>query len=102
MRETPGLDPPRRSRVPILYPAYQTQLRWFGLTPSMSRKGPCDDNAPKEGFRGTLKNELVQHRCDETREQARQEITEYIEICYARQRRHSRHGNCSPAVFAQQ
>ncbi len=81
---------------------YQTQLRQFGLTPSMSRKGNCYDNAPMESFWGTLKNELVHHRRYETREQARREITEYIEIFYNRQRRHSRLGNCSPAAFAQQ
>ena len=82
--------------------AYQKQLREFGLIPSMSRKGNCYDNAPMESFWGTLKTELVHHRRYETREQARREITEYIELFYNRQRRHSRLGNCSPAVFAQQ
>jgi putative transposase len=81
---------------------YQDQLRQFGLTPSMSRKGNCYDNAPMESFWGTLKNELVHHRRYDTREQARREITEYIEIFYNRQRRHSRLGNCSPAACAQQ
>jgi len=81
---------------------YQDQLRQFGLIPSMSRKGNCYDNAPMESFWGTLKNELVHHRRYDTREQARREITEYIEIFYNRQRRHSRLGNRSPAVFAQQ
>ncbi len=33
-----------------------------------------------ESFWGTLKNELVHHRRYETREQARREITEYIEL----------------------
>jgi putative transposase len=82
--------------------AYQDQLREFGLIPSMSRKGNCYDNAPMESFWGTLKNELVHHRRYETREQARREITEYIELFYNRQRRHSRLGNRSPAAFAQQ
>ena len=82
--------------------AYQDRLREFGLIPSMSRKGNCYDNAPMESFWGTLKNELVHHRRYETREQAQREITEYIELFYNRQRRHSRLGNCSPAAFAQQ
>jgi len=82
--------------------AYQATLRQFGMIPSMSRKGTCDDNAPMESFWGTLKNELVQHRRDETREQARREISEYIELFYNRQRRHSRLGNRSPAACAQQ
>ena len=68
----------------------------------MSRKGNCYDNAPMESFWGTLKNELVHHRRDETREQARREISEYIEIFYNRQRRHSRLGNRSPVACAQQ
>ena len=82
--------------------AYQDQLRRLGLTPSMSRKGNCYDNVPMERFWGTLKNELVHHRRYESREQARREITEYIELFYNRQRRHSRLGNRSPVAFAQQ
>ncbi len=81
---------------------YQDQLRQLGMIPSMSRKGNCYDNAPMESFWGTLKTELVHHRRYDTREQARREITEYIEVFYNRQRRHSRLGNCSPATFAQQ
>jgi len=49
-----------------------------------------------------LKNELVHHRRYETRDQARREITEYIELFYNRQRRHFRLGNRPPAAFAQQ
>ncbi len=81
---------------------YQAQLRQWGLTSSMSRKGNCYDNAPMESFWGTLKQELVHHRRYATREQARREITEYIEVFYNRQRRHSRLGNRSPVTFAQQ
>jgi transposase InsO family protein len=81
---------------------YQQQLQQFGLISSMSRRGNCYDNAPMESFWGTLKNELVHHRRYATRDQARQEISEYIELFYNRQRRHSRLGNCSPATFAQQ
>jgi len=81
---------------------YQEQLRQFGMTASMSRKGNCYDNAPMESFWGTLKNELVHHRRYDTREQAQREITEYIELFYNRQRRHSRLGNRSPAAFALQ
>lgn len=82
--------------------SYQALLKQFHMRPSMSRKGNCYDNAPMESFWGTLKNELVHHRCYATREQAKAEITEYIEIFYNRQRRHSKLGNLAPAVFAQQ
>ncbi len=81
---------------------YQTRLKQFGVHASMSRRGNCYDNAPMESFWGTLKTELVHHRRYETREQARREISEYIEIFYNRQRRHSRLGNLSPAAFVQQ
>ena len=40
---------------------YQRQLRDQGLTPSMSRKGNCWDNACIESFFGTLKSECF-HR----------------------------------------
>ena len=81
---------------------YQKLLRQFGMQPSMSRKGDCWDNAPMESFWGTLKNELVHHRKFETREQAKQEITEYIEVFYNRQRKQKRLGYLSPAKFTQQ
>lgn len=81
---------------------YQGLLREFGMHASMSRRGNCYDNAPMESFWGTLKNELVHHRHYDTRAQAIHEITEYIEMFYNRQRRHSRLGNLSPAAFAQQ
>ncbi len=81
---------------------YQRLLRAFGMHASMSRRGNCYDNAPMESFWGTLKNELVHHRHYDTRAQAIREITEYIEIFYNRQRRHSRLGNLSPAAFVQQ
>ena len=80
----------------------QARLKQFGVHASMSRRGNCYDNAPMESFWGTLKNELVHHRRYETREQARREISEYIELFYNRQRRHSRLGNLSPVAFAQQ
>jgi putative transposase len=67
----------------------------------MSRKGNCWDNAPMESFWGSLKNELVHHRRFTTRAQARQEITEYIEIFYNRIRKQARLGYLSPAQFAQ-
>jgi len=80
---------------------YRYILNQFGMIQSMSRKGNCYDNAPIESFWGTLKLELVYHRRFETRSQATREITEYIEMFYNRQRRHSSLGNISPAAFLQ-
>jgi putative transposase len=80
---------------------YRKLLKQFGMTASMSRTGDCWDNAPMESFWGTLKNELVHHRRYSTRAQAIQEITEYIEIFYNRQRKQARLGYLSPAAFTQ-
>lgn len=80
---------------------YRKMLRQFGMTASMSRKGDCWDNAPMESFWGTLKNELVHHRKYFTCEQAKSEITEYIEIFYNRMRKQKRLGYLSPAAFTQ-
>ena len=68
----------------------------------MSRKGNCWDNAPMESCWDSLKTELVHHRRFVTREQARQKITEYIEIFYNRMRMQARLGYLSPAAFSQQ
>lgn len=78
---------------------YRTDLRMYGMTPSMSRKGDCWDNAPVESFFGTLKTELVHHRKYRTREEARRDIFEYIEVFYNRERLHSSLGYLSPTDF---
>lgn len=78
---------------------YQRLLKQFGMQSSMSRKGNCYDNAPMESFWGTLKNELIHHRRYQTRQEAIQEIREYIEIFYNRQRRQKRLGYISPAEY---
>jgi putative transposase len=80
---------------------YRDLAKQFGMTMSMSRKGDCYDNAPMESFWGSLKNELVHHRRFTTRAEARQAITEYIEIFYNRQRKQARLGYLSPAAFTQ-
>jgi transposase InsO family protein len=79
--------------------SYQRLLDEYGLIPSMSRKGNCWDNACVESFFGTLKRELVYHRRYTTRDEAKQDIFEYIEVFYNRQRRHSTLGYHSPAEY---
>lgn len=78
---------------------YQAIQEPFGLQTSMSRKDNCYDNAPMESFWGTLKNESLSHNRFKTRDKAISVVREYIEIFYNRQRRYSRLGNISPAVF---
>lgn len=80
---------------------YGRLILQFGMKASMSRKGNCYDNAPMESFFGTLKQELVHHRKYRTRKEAIEEISEYIEIFYNRQRRQARLGYLSPAAYEQ-
>jgi putative transposase len=65
----------------------------------MSRTGNCWINACVESFFGTLKCELVYPWHYATREEAKQDIFEYIEVFYNRRRRHSTLGYDSPAEF---
>ncbi|AWV89883.1 IS3 family transposase [Bradymonas sediminis] len=78
---------------------YQELLKDYGMTCSMSRKGNCWDNAPMESFFGTLKTESLHRRVFATRDEARQEIFEYIEVFYNRQRKHSALDFASPSEF---
>src|SRR3990172_65559 len=80
---------------------YRGLLEQSGLRVSMSGTGNCYDNAPMESFWGTLKQELVHHRHYGSRREAVQDITEYIEIFYNRQRRQARLGFLSPVAFEQ-
>ena len=79
--------------------ASQQVLAQQGLVASMSRKGNCYDNAVVESFFSTLKNELVQDRDYHTREEARLEVFEFIEVFYNRQRLHQSLGYVSPVQF---
>ena len=63
---------------------FQMLLRENHLTCSMSRKGECYDNAVVESFFKTVKAEIPWHRRFKTREEARKELFEYIEVFYNR------------------
>ena len=65
----------------------------------MSRKGNCWDNAVVESFFHTLKVELIYARQYHTRQEARADIFDYIEVFYNRQRRHSALGYRTPAEY---
>ena len=81
---------------------YQELLRRAGCTCSMSRKGNCWDNAPVESFFSTLKMELVHERRYRTRQEARMEVFEFIEVWYNRERLHSSLGYLSPVAYEAQ
>jgi len=80
---------------------YRNLLDECGLKASMSGRGNCFDNAPMESFWGTLKQELIHHRHYRSRREAMEDITEYIEIFYNRQRLQARLGYLSPVAYAQ-
>lgn len=78
---------------------YQDLLTQAEMIGSMSRKGNCYDNAPMESFFGTMKQERIFHRHYATRDEARADVFEYIEVFYNRYRRHSALGNRSPVSY---
>ena len=80
---------------------YQSLLDDQQMVVSMSRTGNCYDNAAMESFFGTLKCELVHDRHYHTRDEARQDIFEYIEVFYNRIRLNSSLGYLSPAEYEQ-
>lgn len=81
---------------------FQMMLRRHGIVCSMSGRGNCYDNAVVESFFSTMKRERVRGRRYETREDARRDLFDYIEVFYNRKRRHSSLGGISPAEFEEQ
>jgi transposase InsO family protein len=79
--------------------AFRRHLKQHGIRQSMSRKGDCWDNACAETFFASLKTELIGSQIFVTREQARREIFEYMEVFYNRQRLHSYLGYLTPDEF---
>lgn len=81
--------------------AYLERLSRHRLTPSLSRLGNCWDNAVVESFFHSLKIERLHGNRYRTRREAKQDLFEYIEVWYNRQRRHSSLGYLSPAEYEQ-
>jgi putative transposase len=78
---------------------YQKALKKARAICSMSRKGDCYDNAAMESFFSSLKRERVHRRKYWTREEAKEDLQDYIERFYNRTRRHSFLGDVSPTEF---
>jgi transposase InsO family protein len=68
---------------------------------SMSGKGNCYDNAMAESFFKTLKTELIYQNKYQSRQKAKQDIFEYIEVFYNRQRLHSALGYKTPVEYGE-
>ena len=58
--------------------AYHVLTQQYNITPSMSRRGNCWDNAPMENFFGHLKEEALRHLPIPTFEELNEIIEEYI------------------------
>ncbi len=58
--------------------AYAVLTKEYNITPSMSRRGNCWDNAPMESFFSQLKEEYLRHLPKPTFEEAQQAIEDYI------------------------
>lgn len=74
-------------------------LREHGLQHSMSRRGNCHDNAVAESFFQLLKREKIRRQTYRTREDARRDVFEYIEMFYNPKRKHTNNGMLSPIDF---
>ena len=96
-RPAPGLIHHSDRGVQYAADDYRKALSAARITPSMSRKGNCLDNAPMESFFHTLKVERIHHRVYATRAEARRDLFAYIEGFYNSRRLHSAIGYRSPA-----
>jgi len=81
---------------------FQDQLKGYGMTCSMSRKGNCWDNAPTESWFNSFKNERVHGVRYASHDDMRATAFEYIEVFYNRTRKHSTLGYQSPAQYLDQ
>lgn len=96
--ETPVLHHTDRGAI-YASDEYLAKLAAHRMKSSMSRRGDCYDNAVVESFFSTLKNELVNGRLFESREEARMELFEYIESFYNRQRIHQSLNYLTPEMM---
>ena len=78
---------------------YQNLLKEHGIMVSMSRKGNCWDNAVMERFFGSLKSERTDNKIYQTREIAKADVIDYIEMFYNSERLHSTLGYLSPMQY---
>ena len=81
---------------------WQAFLKTHNLEASMSRRGNCYDNAVAESFFHLLKSERIRRKTYATREEARQDVFNYIELFYNPKRKHGKNGMLSPVDFERQ
>jgi putative transposase len=79
--------------------AFRGRLEGWKCRQSMSRKGNCWDNAVAESFFSALKLELVHDKRFNKRQEAVDEVFDYIEVFYNRSRIHSASEYLSPVEY---
>ena len=80
----------------------QKLLKILNIEPSMSRRGNCWDNAVAESFFSNLKKEKIRRKIYKTRDDARADVFNYIEMFYNPRRRHTHNDRVPPTVYEQQ
>ncbi len=78
---------------------YQNILKIHDVIVSMSRKANCWDNAVMERFWGSLKSERTNEKIYLTKETAKADVIDYIEMFYNSIRLHSTLNYISPLQF---
>lgn len=78
---------------------WRSFLKANNLVASMSRRGNCHDNAVAESFFQLLKRERIKRKVYTTREDARSDVFDYIEMFYNVKRRHGFNNQLSPVEF---
>lgn len=68
----------------------------------MSRRGNCHDNAVAESFFQLLKRERIRRKTYISREEARRDVFDYIEMFYNQKRRHGYNNRLSPVNYEKQ
>jgi len=68
--------------------AFSQKVKDAGLAPSMGQVGSAFDNAMMESFWGRVQTELLDRRKWRTRLELANELFEYLEVFYNKQRRH--------------
>ena len=77
-------------------------IRAHNLEHSMSGRGNRHDNTVAESFFSSLKRERIWRRTYKTRDEAWNDVFDYIEMFYNPVRKHVRNGMLSPVEFERQ
>jgi putative transposase len=78
---------------------YQKELNKYNMVCSMSRKGNCWDNAVAESFFRSLKTERTDDSLYFSRDEAKADVVDYIEMFYNSHRLHSFLDYNSPNLY---